>query len=302
MINFNNFGTCEKNTFGTGKGSCPIGILGDLQGLSVINKGTTLSTTADGFNETVFRNFITTGKLHQLNNLDGFEDATPENERYTSPQGFMNTVREGKPMYNINFRKGFCFDRALQSLKGQDRWDVILYFKSGILVCTDAQGTKLKGLNLGMFDANPFKFLSGTDSEFSRIALQFNDVIEFTEKWVFIPYDILGFEPLKIESSIETIINFSTPPVAGSEIVVAIVDACNSSVNYTDLIDNVTDYTVLVNGIENVVTAVSIASGVATLTLNTALVSTDIVKVYLKDVVADAELKYYKSNTATATV
>lgn len=302
MINFQTLGQCEGVVYGAGIGSCPIGDLGDLLGTGFNNKGLTLATDAGGYTETVFRGLITDGKLHQLLNLDSFEDATPENERYTSPQGFMKSVREGKPMYNINYRNGYCFDKAIQSLKGQNRWDAQLYFSNGVLLCTDSTGSKLKGFDLGMFDANVFKFLSGTDTEFSRIALQFRNAKEFTDYWVFIPYDVLGFNPTEIDDVIETRVAIqSTIGASSTSVEVSLVDGCNQSISYVSLFDAVGDWKALVQGDVVTISAVSISGNVAILTIP-AVNEDDVVEVSLNGIVADTELKYYKSNTAKTEV
>ena len=304
MILFQELGQCEGVVLGAGRGTCPIGDLGDLLGLGLNTKGTVLATTAGGYTESVFRDLITNGKKHQLLNIDSFEDATPENERYTSPQGFMKSVREGKPMYNINFRNGYCFDKALQSMKGQDRWDVELYFSTGVLFASNSAGTQLKGFNLGMFDANVFKFLSGTDTEFSRISLQFKDASEFTDKWVFIPYSVLGYNPLEIDDVIQTNVVVKTAPVNDeSEITVTLVDSCNNSISYASLFDAIGDWKVLVNGASVAIGSVSLVDSTDVLiAITTTFATGQDVKVSLNGIVADTEMKYYKSNVATATV
>lgn len=299
---FQQLGQCEGVVIGTGVGTCPIGDLGDFLGTGLNTKGTTLSTTATGYTETVFRGLITDGKLHQLLNVDSFEDATPENERYTSPQGFMKSVREGKPMYNINFRNGYCFDRGLQSLKGQNRWDAQLYFSNGILLTTNSQGTKLKGFDLGMLDANTFKFLTGTDTEFSRISMQFKNAKEFTDTWVFIPYTTLGFNPTEIDDVIETKVVFAVAPTASDlSVTVQLVDNCNNSISYASLFDATADWLVKVNGVAKTITTAALTGENLELTFTGALLISDVVTVSLNGIVEDAELKYYKSNTATTT-
>jgi hypothetical protein len=303
MILFQELGQCEGVVLGAGRGTCPIGDLGDLLGLGLNAKGTILATTAGGYTESVFRDLITNGKKHQLLNIDSFEDATPENERYTSPQGFMKSVREGKPMYNINFRNGYCFDKALQSMKGQDRWDVELYFSTGVLFTTNSAGTQLKGFNLGMFDANVFKFLSGTDTEFSRISLQFKDASEFTDKWVFIPYSVLGYNPLEIDDVIQTNVTFDLQPSStDAVIVVKPTDSCNNSISYASLFDAVGNWLVLVNGVNVIISSVS-SSADGTVNIGIPALSLgQEVRVSLNGIVSDTEMKYYKSNVATATV
>lgn len=298
---FQQLGQCEGVVIGAGVGVCPIGDLGDLVGFGLNDKGLTLSTTANGYTETVFRDLITAGNLHQLLNIDSFEDATPENERYTSPQGFMKSVREGKPMYNVNYRNGYCFDRALQSLKGPNRWDAQLYFTNGILLTTNSKGTKLKGFDLGMLDANVFKFLSGTDTEFSRIAMQFKDPKEFTDYWVFIPYTALGFNPTEIDDVIQTKVSYALPPTSNeTSVSISLVDNCNNSISYASLFSSVGDFSLKVGGITRTISAVSLVGEVIELTFTTALAVGELVEVSLNGVKSDLELKYYKSNVEKA--
>jgi len=303
MVLFQQLGQCEGVVIGTGVGTCPIGDLSDFLGVGLNDKGTTLATTANGYTETVFRGLITDGKLHQLLNVDAFEDATPENERYTSPQGFMKSVREGKPMYNVNFRNGYCFDRGLQSLKGQGRWDAQLYFSNGILLTTNSQGTKLKGFDLGMLDANVFKFLSATETEYSRIAMQFKNAKEFTDTWVFIPYTILGFNPTEIDDVIETKVSL-VAPIADSvtEIVVNLVDNCNNSISYASLFDSVGDWELKVNGVARAISTVVLSGENISLNFVTSTNTGEVITISLKGIVADTELKYYKSNVLTSVV
>lgn len=298
---FQKLGQCEGVVIGTGVGTCPIGDLGDLLGFGLINKGTTLATTSGGLTESVFRGFITDGSLHQLLNVDSFEDATPENERYTSPQGFIKSVRDGKPMYNVNFRNGYCFDRGLQSLKGQNRWDGLHYYSNGILLTTNSQGTKLKGFDMGMFDANIFKSLSGTDTEFSRVAIQYRNAKEFTDTWVFIPYTTLGFNPTEIDDVIETKVVINEV-ADGDPIQVKLVDNCNNSISYASLFDATADWSVKINGVAITISTVVLTGDILLLTTTPVLASSNVVSVSLNGIVADTELKYYKSNTASAVV
>lgn len=302
MALFQQLGQCEGVVIGAGVGTCPIGDLGDLLGFGLNNKGLTLSETANGYTETVFRGLITDGKLHQILNIDSFEDGTPENERYTSPQGFMKSVREGKPMYNVNYRNGYCFDKALQSMKGQNRWDAQLYFTNGVLLTTNSQGTKLKGFDLGMFDANVFKFLSGTDTEYSRIAMQFRDPKEFTDYWVFIPYTTLGFNPNEIDDVIETRVVLAEPVSGDTEVNVQLVDNCNNSISYASLFDATANWSVKVNGVAKTLTTATLLGNTIGLAFTGALDVQDVVEVSLNGVQADGELKYYKSNTAKVTI
>ena len=302
MIDINKFGLCAEDVLGTGQGECPITDFGDLKGLGLLKKGSKLNLATDTLSEATFRALITGGKLHQLVNSYAFEDTTPENERSTSSDGLMQTIREGKPMYSFTFKKGMYNAKAMQSLKGNNRWDAYFYFSDGLLVALDTAGENLKGFNGSMFDVDSYKFKQGAETEFSKVSLQLSDAKEFNQRFVFFTWDELGFNALEIEGVIEANVSFNAAPVAGSTITVKIADANNRSISYASLFDTASNWKVLKNGVANVVTTVSVAGDVVTLTLTSALASTNKVDVSLNGIVSDIENKYYKSNTANATV
>lgn len=299
MIDINKFGLCAEDVLGTGQGECPITDFGDLKGLGLLKKGTKLNLATDTLNEVAFRTLITDGKLHQLVNSYAFEDTTPENERSTSSDGLMQTIREGKPMYSFTFKKGMYNAKAMQSLKGNNRWDAYFYFSDGLLVALDTAGENLKGFNGSMFDVDSYKFKQGSETEFSKVSLQLSDAKEFNQRFVFFTWEELGFNALEIEGVIETVVSFNPAPVAGSTITVKIADANNRSISYASLFDEAAAWKVLVDGVNNVVSSVSVTGTVATLTLTGLIASTDVINVSLNGIVADLELKYYKSNSVT---
>jgi len=302
MIKINAFGQCAGDNLGTGIGECNLTDLGDLKGKGLLKKGTLLNVTTDTFNEATFRQLITDGKLHQVINSYAFEDTTPENERSTSSTGLMESVREGKPMYNMTFKKGLGFHKAVYSLKGQNRWDAMFYFTKGILMAYNTSKTAIKGFNAGMLDVDSYKFKVGSETEFSKSTLQLNSAEEFNTLWVFFPYEEIGFNALEIDGVIQTELSITSVPNDGDTTInVSLVDGYNSSVSYVPLFDGVSDYKVLVDGVSATISAVSITGTTAKLTIP-ALATGEVVKVSLNGIVSDAELKYYKSNTATATV
>jgi hypothetical protein len=302
MINIFEYGTCAEDILGTGQGDCPITDFGDLKGEGLLKKGTKLNLATDTLNETAFRGLITGGKLHQLINSYSFEDTTPENETSTSSDGLMQTVRDGKPMYSFIYKKGMAYSSALHSLKGNNRWDTMFYFTNGLLLALDTSKENLKGFDGGMFDVDSYKFKQGNETEFVKTKHQLTDAQEFNTRWVFFPWDELGFNALQIEGVINTNVSFNVTPVAGSTITVKLADYYNRSNSYVSLFDIAGDWKVLTNGVANTVTTVSITGKVATLTLTDALVSTDVLAVSLNGIVSDLVLKYYKSNTITATI
>lgn len=303
MIDINKFGLCAEDVLGTGQGECPITDFGDLKGLGLLKKGSKLNLATDTLNAATFRALITDGKLHQLVNSYAFEDTTPENERSTSSDGLMQTIREGKPMYSFTFKKGMYNAKAMQSLKGNNRWDAYFYFSEGLLVALDTAGENLKGFNGSMFDVDSYKFKQGAETEFSKVSLQLSDAKEFNQRFVFFTWDELGFNALEIEGVIETKVTLNQAVNAGDlEVHVKLVDNSNTSISYAALFDASADWDLKVNGIVKTITSVILLSDVLILNFTGALVLTDVVTVSLNGIVADTELKYYKSNVVTSTV
>lgn len=302
MINIFEYGKCAEDILGTGQGDCPITDFGDLKGLGLLKKNNKLNLATDTLTEASFRTLITEGKLNQLINSYSFEDTTPENETSTSSDGLIQSIREGKPMYAFTYKKGMAYSTALHSLKGNGRWDAIFYFTKGMLLALDTSKENLKGFNGGDFDVDSYKFTQGTETEFAKSKLQLTDAKEFNTRWVFFTWDELGFNALEIDGAIQSYVSYNVAPVAGSTITVKLVDFYNRSISYASLFDTAGSWSVTANGVANVVTTVSVASDVVTLTLTTALVSTDVVTVALNGIVADDELRYYKSNVVTETV
>jgi hypothetical protein len=302
MIDINKFGLCAEDVLGTGQGECPITDFGDLKGLGLLKKGTKFNLATDTLDATTFRALITDGKLHQLVNSYAFEDTTPENERSTSSDGLMQTIREGKPMYSFTFKKGMYNAKAMQSLKGNNRWDAYFYFSEGLLVALDTAGENLKGFNGSMFDVDSYKFKQGNETEFSKVSLQLSDAKEFNQRFVFFTWDELGFNALEIEGVIETVVAFDGVQNAGDDITVTLLDNSNRSISYASLFDGIADWVVTVNGVVATISAVSLVGNVVNITTGPYPVATDVITVSLNGIVADTELKYYKSNTITTIV
>ena len=303
MINLNAFGNCATDVAGTGTGQCPIDQLGDMVGMGALAKGTGLDTVTDTLNEATFRTLITSGKLHQLLDREAFEQNTPDNDLYTSPEGLITSIRAGKPQFALTYSKGLCFHKALYSLQGKNRWDVVLYFEKGMLMATNTANTKVKGFDAGSLIVGSYMFQQGTEIEKGKATIQFKSAEEFNTRWAYFPYDELGFSPLEIDGVIDTALSFTEAPAnAGTTVKVKVLDGCNTSINYTSLFDAVGDYLLKVNGVTKTITAVAIADGVATLTFTGALATGNKVEVSLNGVQPDVELNYYKSSILTKTI
>lgn len=302
MININAYGNCSADNPGTGRGDCPIAELGDFKGFGAWNKGSSLDVATATLDEATFKGLITSGQLHQAISSEVFEQNTPDNEVYTSSNGLKRNLRAGKPEYTITYMKGLCFHKALYELQGDSKYDFIFYFEKGMLLATDVAGTKIKGFDGGMFSVGTYKFQQGGDPEQGKAMLQLRSTEEFNTRWVYFPYDEIGFDASLIEGVINSVVSFDAAPAnTDAAIDVRVVDGCNRSVSYAALFDAVGDWDVKVDGSTVVVSAVTISDGIATLTIP-ALSAGQSVAVSLNGIVEDDNGNLYKSNTVTATV
>ena len=167
-------------------------------------------------------------------------------------------------------------------------------------MATNVSGTKVKGFNGGEFMVGTYMFQQGSEIEKGKATIQLKDAEEFNTRWVFMPYEVLGFSPLEIDGVVNTTIKIE-PITAGTTIVLDVLDGCNSSISYADLLDTVANFNFTKNGTALVPSAVAIVGGKLSFTVS-ALVATNVITARLNGVVADDNLTYYKSNTATSVV
>lgn len=229
-----NLGNCIGAVSGTALGDCSNLEIGDIKGVGLLNKKTTIAT----LNKTNFETLITDGKLHQLLGVEDLEVANNENETFTSSQGFNKTIRTAKPTETLTFRKGKCFDKFLATFKSNNKFDIIKYYDNGLLIATDIKGEVMKGFSLGMVDKMLYSHLQGGDPENSKLIYQLINNNELEVNWVYIPYSNLDFNPLEYEGVIET--NLEVVSNTGGTMVLKVSNNCNSSISYTSVIPSVT--------------------------------------------------------------
>lgn len=308
----NDFGNCGASVAGTGTTACEILSFGDLLGQGVLEKGTTFAITngSVAFDETVFDALIQDRKLHQLINRMNFAQDTPDNEVFTDPTGLESSIRDGKPKLTVGFNRGGEFHKKMHTLKGDNRWDMFLYFTEGILMCTDASGENAKGFDVGRFDVSTLKFLAGTDPQQGSTMVQFTRPNEFNKTHLFIPWDKLGFDASLKDGVIDVAVTVVTPPTnSGTNMVVRLTAASNVG-NVLQGFDNVSHWAT--GGTQATPkaapSAVSFDSGTGnyTLTFASAFVTADTFQPRLrdtsKDVAVDALGRFYAGRAALGTV
>lgn len=278
-----NLGTnCSTGVQGSALGKCTDYKLGDIKAIAFLEAGTTITA----FNQTIFEGLIKDGKLHLLKNVEDVEVSNNENDEFTSSQGFVSRLRGAKPIEIITFRKSLCFDKRLNSFVSNGAFEVVKFFEKGVLIATKKDGSVFKGFELGMVDKQEYSFLAGSEQEMSKLKYQYTDNIEKNSYHQILRYEDLNFDPLSYEGVLQGVIQVVSSSATTK--VIKIVDACNSSLDYTTLIpDLVTSFT-MVGG---VISTVVLTNGNLEITHNGTPTSLTL------NIVEDVDGNYYKTAT-----
>ena len=311
-VQINNYGDCQTNTRGTGTTFCDFESVGDYLGQGLLTKGTTFAITSGSvaIDETVVNGLIQDRSLHQLIDRLGFSQDTPENEVFTDGTGLESSVRDGKTKFTTMYSRGLENAKAIHSLKGQNRWDVILYFSEGILLTTNADGTAAKGFSVGRFDVSTIKFLSGTDKQQVSTIMQLTKPNEMNDNALFIPYSTLGFDASLVDGVVDCVIEVVTPPVnLGTTMSVKLTSASNTGnvlLGFDDVLNWATGGVQAVTKASPSAIAYNSGTGYYDMTFATPFATADTYQPRLrdltKDVAVDAEGKFYAGRATLGTI
>ena len=311
-VQINNFGDCQVNTKGTGTTFCDFESVGDYLGKGLLTKGTTFAITSGSvaIDQAVFDGLIQDRALHQLIDRLAFSQDTPDNEVFTDGTGLESSVRDGKTKFTTMYSRGLENAKAIHSLKGQNRWDVVLYFTEGILLSTNADGTAAKGFSVGRFDVSTVKFLAGTDKQQVSTIMQLTKPNEMNDNALFIPYTTLGFDASLVDGVVDCVVTVVTPPInTGVTMSVKLTSASNTGnilLGFDDVLNWATGGTQATPKLAPTAVAYNSGTGLYDMTFASAFVTTDTFQPRLrdltKDVAVDAEGKFYSGRATLGTV
>lgn len=308
----NDFGNCQSDVKGTGTTNCDFETVGDYLGQGLLTKGTTFAITAGSvaIDETIIDSLIQDRKLHQLIDRLGFTQDTPENEVFTDGIGLESSVRTGKTKFTTMYARGLENAKALHSLKGQNRWDTILYFTEGVVLSVNVAGTKAKGFDVGRFDVSTIKFLSGTDKQQVSTIMQLTKPDELNDRALFIPWDKLGVDLSLKDGVVDCSITVVTPPVnLGTTMSVKLTSASNSGnvlLGFDNILHWATGGTQATPKLAPTAIAYNSSTGYYDMTFGSAFVTGDKYQPRLRDltqdVAVDALGKFYAGRAVLGTI
>lgn len=308
----NDFGNCQSDVKGTGTTNCDFETVGDYLGQGLLQKGVTFTIT-DGsvaIDESIIDGLIQDRKLHQLIDRLGFTQDTPENEVFTDGVGLESSVRTGKTKFTTMYARGLENAKAIHSLKGQNRWDTILYFTEGVVMTVNVAGTKAKGFDVGRFDVSTIKFLSGTDKQQVSTIMQLTKPDELNDRALFIPWDKLGVDLSLKDGVVDCIITVVTPPANSDDTMsVKLTSASNSGnvlLGFDDILHWATGGTQTTPKLAPTAIAYNSSTGLYDMTFATPFVTGDTYQPRLRDLTQDVAVddlgKFYSGRATLGTV
>jgi len=313
-VKINDFGNCQTTVKGTGTTNCDFETVGDYLGQGLLQKGVTYAITNGeiAIDEAIVDAQIQERKLHPLIDRLGFTQDTPENEVFTDGTGLESSVRTGKTKFTTMYARGLENAKAIHSLKGQNRWDTILYFTEGIVMTTTPDGTKAKGFDIGRFDVSTIKFLSGTDKQQVSTIMQLTRPDELNDRALFIPYDKLGFDMSLKDGVVDVVITVVTPPATAgvaTTMSVKLTSASNTGnalLGFDDILNWATGGVQTTPKPAPTAIAYNSSTGLYDLTFGSAFIAGDTYQPRLRDLTADVAVdslgKFYAGRSELGTV
>lgn len=139
------------------------------------------------------------GKLIPMMNVYNVAWANEENTINQAPNsGVKSKGRRGLPELTGSFDNGEFFRKVIQSMEGENRWDVIIIDEDETQFLPSYNGVP-RGFKVGMFsmDNNP---LGGEDGKAS-FTIQFTKPLEFSKYLDWITDDLVDYVPSEIDGA-----------------------------------------------------------------------------------------------------
>lgn len=220
------YGNCEDNLIGSGQRDCIISDFGDLIGVNIL-KRVKWNVQTDSLNkESWIQNIKELVSFPYLSASD-FIDNTEDNETSTSSTGIIETIRQGKPYFELQYRLGGCMHKSLYNKKGFGKWDAALIFDKGILLRITADGSEIRGFTIGDFSVETLRFNAGSDRQRTSTKFQLIHPDELNAYHVFFTWESLGFSALDIAGVVDTDLVVSDVLPSAETINVKVVASCN---------------------------------------------------------------------------
>ena len=245
-----NKGKCHSETFGnalgaeTSKGCATL--ITAAKSIIAIAPGAEIKKDAELYSE--IDRLILDGKMEILRGVQNFEQNGSDDATETLPDDTMRVTNEGKYAFTASFTNGLFFNKALHSLKGYKRWNILLVDANGIYGVETETG--LAGFSTGMFQPVKLTFPSPTSGQQEGIRFQLLNRYELDEDYGFIMDS--GIRKLKGITELKLAL-VNEPLASDTTLTAKVVLAMDESVVYEGA--TFADFALNVNGVSQDPTA-----------------------------------------------
>lgn len=191
---------------------------------------------------------VLAGQMEILRGVQNFEQNGSDDATETLPDDTMRVTNEGKYAFLASFTNGLFFNKALHSLKGYKRWNVLLVDANGVYGVETETG--LKGFNTGMLQPAKLSFPSPTAGQQEGLRFQFLDRYELDEDYGFIMDS--GIRKLKGVTEIKLAL-VNEPLAADTTVTAKAVLAMDESIAYEGA--TFADFDLTASGVDKAPTA-----------------------------------------------
>lgn len=226
-VNMNSFGDCGSKVIGSEVGNCVVDNLGDVNGVVLSNNVN--FPIVDGvinIDEEMYIEGLKELTLLPYIGITEFTDNTADNETTTSATGVIQTIRQGKAMYQFVFSKGHCQHASWMDKTGFGRYDAFIVTDKGLIGRYTANGRQFRGLTAGDVSVETLRLNSGTDRQRTIVNIQFTNPEELNSNLAFLTWDALGFSAIDLKGVMET--NISVISKTSNTATVKVSSKCNS--------------------------------------------------------------------------
>lgn len=271
---------CGTENSLTGKLGCQIEF-GTPMHLFKLKKGLVIPK-ATVLDKSYLNSLIQAGKLVPLVDASSFEDLSGEDSVSSNSRTVERLNIQGLPKYKLTFEEGHEFYRQMAKL---------MSFKSADFLIGDEYGNLKMGVNsdgdfVGFSAGQVLPELTknkvqGGDAESKSLTVQFLNRKQFDEDYTIVTNEQLGFDLIEVQGANPVVLAFNSVPTdTDTTIEITAKLAADKSTNVEGLV--VADFLVNVAGSSVVVSNLTEANGVYTLTIPAVAVS-EVVTVDLYD-------------------
>lgn len=204
------------------KGKCAIDGSGNNLGLETSKGCATLITSAKTIimihpNEEIkngetledeIDRLMLAGKMDIARGVQNFEENGSDDATESLPDDTMRVTNEGKYAFLSTFTNGLFFNKALHSLKGFKRWNILLVDQKGVYGHRTETG--LAGFTTGMIQPAKLSFPSPSQGQTEGLKFQFLERYELDSDYGF----IMDTSLRKLKGVTEVALNYVNEPAA----------------------------------------------------------------------------------------